>query len=687
MIADRGLQLIDTLRACRATFASMPEPVAPTSPHHAIAKRLIDGRTWVSDVALSPDGRRVASVVSVTSLDQNTTTSSVWLDGSPLSSGGRDGQPTWSPDGRSLAFTAARSEKKEATTLHVIPIDGPGETRTVCEMLDGIGDVAWSPDGQWIGFTSRTQDDRYLHDEALQPPRKIDRFFSRLDGEGWIFDRPSHVYVVRADGTAGPRNLTAGPFQHSGIAWLRDSRGLITAAQRHDTWDTDFAEDLYVIPLDADDHPESIRCLTAHDGLYSKPAVSPDGSRVAFVGHSDTATYPQNAGVGVLPIGADTAATAADISWVSAAMDRTFDPIACGRPPIWVDDETLVVAADDRGETHVYQMPADGSGVPQPLTSGALTVRGYDMAAATLATIRSSVDHPPELWLGDERSSTVAEDLAKHSLSWEKFAAPTSDGTDVIDAWIMRPSGFDEAATYPVLLNVHGGPFTQYGEVFFDEAQMQAAAGFVVLMCNPRGGSGRSTAWGQAILGTLHPVAPGSGWGSVDIDDVLAVLDTALDRFDFCDADRVGMLGGSYGGFVATWLAAHHGHRFRGICSERAVNNLLSEEWSSDAATAFRTEHGPSHIDAPEVYTDCSPMVRVKDIDVPMLLIHSENDLRCPIAQAEELFVALRLLGKPVDFYRFPGECHELSRSGSPVHRVQRAEIILDWFTAKLAPR
>jgi dipeptidyl aminopeptidase/acylaminoacyl peptidase len=238
-----------------------------------------------------------------------------------------------------------------------------------------------------------------------------------------------------------------------------------------------------------------------------------------------------------------------------------------------------------------------------------------------------------------------------------------------------------------VLLNVHGGPFTQYGEAFFDEAQMQAAAGFVVVMSNPRGSSGRHTAWGQAITGPRHPQIPGSGWGTVDVDDVLAVLDAALDRYPFCDLDRVGMLGGSYGGYMATTLAGRHGARFRAICSERAVNDFLALEQSSDVATVFRVIHGPTHLDDPDEYARISPLRHVRDIDVPMLLLHSENDLRCPISQAEQLFVALRLLGKDVTFYRFPAESHELSRSGSPVHRRMRAEIILDWFTARMQPR
>lgn len=660
---------------------------SPPSAHRRIAERLIDQRSQVGGIAVAPDGSHVAFVVATTNLDENTTSTRIWLDDGPLTSGDHDRQPAWSSDGRSLAFTSRRGENKTEATLHVLAVDRPGETRTVCTMPDGLDDVCWSPDGRWIAFTSRTRDERYTKDDvSWQPPRKVERLFSRLNGEDWIFDRPRHVHVVAADGTGSPRNLTPGEFQHGGLSWLADSSGLVTGAQRHDTWDLDLAEDIYLVPLDADVRPDAIRSLTGHDGSYSLPSISPDGTRVAFVGYGDLITFPQNAKVGVLPLDSD-GAPESEIAWVSAALDRTFFSFAGPRAPAWEDDATLLATAEDRGAAHLYRIAADGSSAPAPVTSGALNVVGFDVAGGTIATARTTVDRPAELYVGEDRRTDVAARFSRDVLGWERFAAPTTDGSGEIDAWIMRPADFDETQTYPVLLNVHGGPFTQYGEYFFDEAQMQAAAGFVVVLGNPRGGSGRDTAWGQAILGPHHPVNPGSGWGGLDVDDVMAILDTALDRYPFCDRDRVGMLGGSYGGFMATTLATRHSDRFGGICSERAVNNLLSEEWSSDISTAFKSEHGMTFIENPQVYLDASPIEKVRDIDVPMLLMHSEEDWRCPIIQAEQLWVSLKLLDKDVDFYRFPGENHELSRSGSPVHRVQRAEIILDWFADKLTAR
>ncbi len=669
-------------------MSPLPPPIpasAPAGPsHREIAERLIDGRSAVGQVAVAPDGSHVAFVVATIDLAKNTTRTRVWLDDAPVTGGDHDATPAWSPDGRFLAFTSRRGEKQGDTTLHVLPVGGGGEVRTICTMPDGLGDVAWSPDGHWLAFTSRTRDERYTAEDASwQAPRKVERFFSRLNGEGWVFDRPQHVYVVAADGTGAPRNLTPDEFEHDGVSWLRDSSGVVTSAQRHDTWDRDNAVDLYVVPLRSGDD-NGIRPLTAHDGQYGRPSVSPDGTEVAFIGTPDPSTYPQNAKVGILPVDSVAAAHTA-IRWISAGFDRPFETTVGGPAPAWESDTHLYATAEDRGATRLYRLPADGAFVPAPVTDGAVTVTSFDVAGGVVATARTVVDHPAELYVGDERRTHVGDALADELLGWEHVTARTTDGTGEIDIWIMRPAGFDETERYPVLLNVHGGPHTQYGEYFHDEFQMQAAAGFVVVAGNPRGSSGREEPWGQAIMGPDHPVRPGSGWASVDVEDVLAIIDAVLDRYEFCDADRVGMLGGSYGGYMATWLAGHHGDRFRALCSERAVNNLASFEPTSDIATAFHAFHGVTQFDDPDLYERLSPIRAIHDIDTPMLIIHAEEDWRCPIGQAEELWVGLKLLGKEVDFYRFPGENHELSRSGSPLHRVQRGEIILDWFAAHLS--
>ena len=667
-------------------------PTEIKSPNLELAEKIISHQIGAASPAVSPDGNLVAYIVTRIDFKANKYRSQVWIartDGStaprPLTAGEkRDGNPSWSPDGTWLAFSSGRSEKKGETTLCIIPIGTNGEIRTVATMPDGVGSVRWSPDGKLIAFTSRTQDDRYTKDdESWMAPRKIETFFTRLNGEDFVFDRPSHVYVVPADGTAEPRNLTPGPRQHSSPAWLADSSGVVTDGALHDGWDIDLANDLHIVKLDG-----TITTLTEHTGVYFSPSVSPDGTKVAYLGNDDPLTSPQNEHVGVLDL------TTKKRQWVSRALDRTFAPTSGGIAPAWVDSNSLIAYAEDRGTAQVVQIDASGKKDPSYLTHGRRMTKSFDAAGGTVAFIASEVNQTSELYVlvkGKERRLTdvgAALTAATAPQSWELFTVPCGSpyggGPAEVDAWIMKPKDFDPQKKYPVLLNVHGGPHTQYGETLFDEAQIQAAAGFVVLMSNPRGSSGREQAWGQAILGRKHLVAPGTGWGGADVDDILAVLDGALAKYSFCDATHVGMLGGSYGGYMATLLAGRHGSRFKAICSERAVNNMISEEWSSDIGTVFRVEHGPNHLDDAEEYMRMSPISQVRDINVPLLIIHSENDLRCPISQAEELFVAMRILGKDVTFYRFPGETHELSRSGSPVHRAQRFEIILDFFAKHL---
>jgi dipeptidyl aminopeptidase/acylaminoacyl peptidase len=249
-----------------------------------------------------------------------------------------------------------------------------------------------------------------------------------------------------------------------------------------------------------------------------------------------------------------------------------------------------------------------------------------------------------------------------------------SDGAE-IDAWVMRPAGCEPGRRYPTLVNMHGGPFAQYGWTFFDEFQVQTGAGYAVLFCNPRGSSGREDAFAQAIIGCP---------GEPDSADVLAMLDEALQRYDFLDPGRVGLIGGSYGGYLAGWIVGHT-DRFVAAVPERGLYNRYSKDGTSDIWSGY-TYLRVHQWQNPELYWRYSPIAYVQNIRTPLLILHSEEDLRCPIEQAEQLFTALKQMRREVRFVRFPGENHELSRSGKPSHRVQRFGYILDWFAEKLQP-
>ncbi len=643
----------------------------------------------VGQPALSPDGRTAAFVVTRVDAEQNDYRSQIWLaevDGSgapmPFTSGEhKDANPAWSPDGTRLAFTSSRGAGEQTkASLQVAPVRSGGEVVGLARFPEGVGELAWSPDGSRIAFTTRTQHERYAEkDEGKRPPRRMTRLFSRLDSVGPTSDRPSHVYVVRADGATPPRNLTPGEFQFSGPSWTPDSATLLVGGAAHDTWDLDRKSDVHAIDVATGER----RVVTGTTGVYGSPSASPDGQRVAFLGTDDPDTHPRNPHVAVRALSGDD-----DHVWVSRELDRTFAPFPDGREPVWLDDDTILCSAEDRGDVHLYLLRADGKEAPEPAWDGTGCVTGYDAAGGTIVFTLSTDTRPGELYVldaeGHRRVTDLTSGFAEQAMlqQSERLTVPSSDGSLELDAWLLRPADFEEGKTYPLLLNVHGGPFSQYGNRFFDEVQMQASAGYAVLWSNPRGSSGREESFGRAIAG---PALGGSGWGSVDYDDVMAVLDHTLAKHSFIDAERVGILGGSYGGFMTSW-AVSHTDRFRAACSERAANNLLSLEWGSDAAGAFRTWFGVSHLDAPDAYLAHSPISYVRDIHTPLLIMHSEGDLRCPVEQADQLFVAMRMLEKEVEMVRFTGESHELSRSGSPAHRRQRMELILEFFDKHLKP-
>ena len=642
--------------------------------------------TAVGDPRLSPDGSTVAFTMTTIDLDANEYHTGIWVacvEGSaeprPFTSGEhKDSTPRWSPNGEWLAFVRHEQDAKE-TKVCVIPARG-GEARTLVTWKDDVSDLAWSPDSRRLAFLGRVRDEaRYGADkEKDQPPRHITRLVSRIDSIGWIVDRPTHVLVVDADGVDGePLQLTTGEFEDGGLWWSPDGREIAFAAGRHDTWDLDNAADLFVVASDGGAEP--LR-LSETGPAYARPSFSPDGSLIAFH-RGDERSAPRHSQVGVLD------RASGEMRILTASLDRNCAPYPASRGPVWNGDDLLFLV-EDSGNTQLYRVPADGRGKPELVVGGDRQVGAFDVVGSTLAYTVSTPTAPPELFLrvgGEDRQVTHAGDPFRESVSLvepQRFTATSPDGAEV-EAWFMAPVAAEPGRRYPTLLNIHGGPFTQYGNRLFDEFQLQVAAGYAVIYANPRGSSGYSEAWGRAIRGRTAPDDPGAGWGGVDYDDLLAVVDEATRRFELVDPDRLGVLGGSYGGYMTSWIIGHT-DRFKAAVSERSCNNLLTMEHSSDFAGIFHQEMGVTHLEDPDEYRRVSPITYVREMRTPLLILHSENDLRCPIEQAEDLFVALRLLGRTPEFVRFPGESHELSRSGAPKHRVQRIEAILDFFDRKL---
>jgi dipeptidyl aminopeptidase/acylaminoacyl peptidase len=654
----------------------------------------IGGLVTVADARLAPDGRWVAFTVSAVDLDANRYRSQIWLapvDGSAppqvLTSGeGNHSRPRWSPTGDALAFVRhfdhGDNDKDEGDhELRVASVAAPDEAATVASWPEAIEDLAWSPDGARLAFSARLRDEEHYGPKRTrdQPPRRVRRLFFRLDSEGWVADRVRQLFVVAADGSSGPQPVTEGPFQVDGLTWSPDSRQLAFSSGRHDHWDLDLASDLFVTDVpDPGGAPTAPRRLTRTGAAYFSPSWSPDGRKIALVSEGTPLSEPRHGQIGVLDL--DTG----EVELLTTALDRHCRPFPTLREPVWAGDGVLF-RVEDGGNTHLWRTDPFG-----PLVEGEREVGAFDAMAGTIAFCASTPTATSELFVidaatGAERQLTQVGGAFRtptELVAPIAFTATAADG-NVVPAWVMPPAGARPGERYPTLLNIHGGPFSQYGNRFFDEFQIQAGAGFAVIYANPRGSSGSTEASARAIRWPEAQEDPGSGWGGVDYDDLMAVVDAAIDGFDFIDSDRLGVLGGSYGGYMTSWIIGHT-NRFRAACSERAVNNVLTLEQNSDCASAFRGYVGVSHLDNPAAYLRQSPITHVRSIETPVLILHSEDDLRCPVSQAEELFVALRLLGREPEMVVFPGESHELSRSGSPRHRVMRAQIILDWFRSHL---
>jgi dipeptidyl aminopeptidase/acylaminoacyl peptidase len=648
----------------------------------AVEPRDITRIRWVSDARIAPDGRRVAFAVTTLCEERDEYLSQLWMvdaaGGEPrrfTTGPGRDTAPRWSPDGCFVAFLSERGGRTKPQ-LHVIPADG-GEAVVLTDLANGVADPVWSPDSTRIAFVARTgggpEAEREDEKRKSKPARVITTLKYKLDGEGFVHDRRPHLFVVGRDGGA-PVQLTGGDLGESDPAWSPDGAWLAFSSARHDERDVDDASDIWLMPA-AGGEP---RRLTATDGPALAPAFAPDGAAVAYVGRAGRNRLGGHFHVFTLSVagGAPVALT--------APLDRSV-AVPGGRP-IWTPDGAVLFAVENRGAVAVCRVRPDAPGAVARIVTGSRSVADLSVSrdGARLAFVASESISPAEVFLAAADGSGERQ-LTDLNAGWKADVARgrperlTFERAGMaVDAWIIRPFGWEPGRRYPALVNVHGGPHAQYGEGFFDEFQVYAGAGYGVVFCNPRGSRGSSEAFARAVVGD---------WGGGDYADVMAAVDEALRRADWIDAGRLGLMGGSYGGFMTSW-AVGHTDRFRAACSERAVNNQLTMFGTSDIGHWFQVVQsgGAMPWEDPARWAGRSPITYATRIRTPLLIIHAEDDLRCPIGEAEQLFVALKMLGRDVTFVRFPGEHHELSRSGKPCHRLERFRIILDWFAGHLAP-
>ena len=536
------------------------------------------------------------------------------------------------------------------------------------------------PDGSAIYFTSKVdpEDADENTGKRKSDTRVITSLKYKFDGEGFLDNKRRHVHVVGIHG-GNSRAVTSGDFDCTQPSVSPDGRYLACMSNRTGDDRNNSLSDVWVTDL----HNNESRRITPEDGNYGTPTWSPSGV-LAYTGHPIVEPYGPTTLDNLYTWDPDTD----EISGLLVGIDREpgNSAIADARygvptqAPIWSHDGSSVYTLlSDRGSTHIYSCPTTGN--PESLATGTRDIQSFTLANdGTVAFASSTMDQPTEVFVRRLDGSEIR--LSNHNdpfiegidLGTVEEITYESDPGVSIHGWLLRPPGFNPNAKYPAIIQIHGGPHGMYGVGFFHEMHVLAARGYVVLYANPRG----STGYGQDFVASSM-----NDWGGADYRDVMAGV-PYLQSLGYVDMARLGVTGGSYGGYMTNWIISQT-NQFKAAVTMRSTCNRLSLYGTSDFNMMYNDwEFQGTPYDNPSFYLERSPLTYVKNITTPVLILHSENDLRCPITQGEEFFVALKKLGKVVEFVRFPDESHNLSRSGQPVHRIERLERLAGWFDTHL---
>ena len=654
--------------------------LAAPSAVHTFAPADVFALEWASDPQIAPDGSQVAYVRRSFDIKTDQPRRMIWLvgrdgtDHRPLTgSSAQEMNPRWSPDGTRLAYVSADAEGGAQISVKWLTA---GVTTRVTNLTEAPSNLAWSPDGRTLAFVMRVPVKREPLVVKLpeapkgakwaDPLKAIDRVVYRADGEGFLPDAYNHVFVVPADGGTA-RQLTEGPYDHGGLAWAPDGRELLVSANRR--------ADADMVPVDTEIYSievatGAIRALTNRFGPDDSPAVSPDGKLIAYIGFDDRYQGYQRKRLYLLR------RDSGEIRELAADLDRDV------AQPTWSrDGRKIYVQFDDQGRTKIASVNLAGKVVEltddlggeawsRPYGGGTFSVAGD----GTIAYSANDPLAPADVGLldrGKRRHLTAlnADLLSQRTLGQieEIWSTSPADGRR-IQSWLMHPPGQDPARKYPLILEIHGGPFANYGPRFAAELQLYAAAGYAVLFSNPRG----STSYGEEFGNLIHHDFPNH-----DYDDLMSAVDAAISAGGI-DGERLFVTGGSGGGVLTAWIVGKTG-RFRAAAVQKPVINWTSFVLTSDATNIFYKYwfENPPWKD-PEAYWKRSPLSLVGNVTTPTMVVTGEQDYRTPISESEQFYEALRLRGVDTLLLRVPGASHSLD--ARPSLLISRIAYILAWF-------
>ncbi len=630
---------------------------------------------FLSDPHISPDGKLVAYVVTKIDRAQNRRSSAIWLaatDGARApwqftTSPQAVNSPRWSPDGRTLAFLSARPEAGAQTEqprpqVYLLSLDG-GEARRVTNLKNGASAFQWSPDGTRLVVVSRLgPSDSRPESRERSDVRHYKNTSYKFNDTGWFDDRRTHLWVVEVKSGAAKQITDGNDWNDSDPQWSPDGTKIAFVSNRTGReYEQNRNSDVWVIAAEGG----ALNKISDHEESDNSPRWSPDGKTIAFVGATQQREHPK---VWLAPASGGTASVLAanGLDLIPAGLD-------------WSEDGRLLFFETGvKGEYHLFRIDLASKAIAQ-VTTGARAVRSVDFneRTGTMIYLVNDFKHLDDLYIADlngknERKLTNLNQALWRQLKLadvERFSYKSADNWDV-DGFLVKPIGWQEGRKYPLILSVHGGPAGQYGVDWYHEFQVYAAKGYAVFFTNPRGSTGYGQKFERGIEGE---------WGGKDYQDVMNGVDAALKRFAWIDADRMGVTGGSYGGFMTNWIVGHT-DRFKAAVTLRSVVNFVSDEGTRDGAYGHKGDFGGDLFEKFDLYWDRSPLKYAKNVKTPTLILHSDNDFRVPLEQGEQWFRALKHFGVTTEIVMFPRENHNLTRTGEPKHLVESLNWQLYWF-------
>lgn len=641
----------------------------------------------IQDAQVSPDGRHVIYVRQWTKREGEKKYSNLWV--TPVDGGKprqftygehSDGNPRWSPDGKTVAFVSNRDNEQQSQ-IYLLPFDG-GEARRLTDLKGSIADFSWSPDGTTLLMQFRKKDADAVEreeDEAKKQlgvvARRITRIDFKMDGAGYLPQEHWHIWTVNVE-SGEATQLTSGDYDEGSPRWSPDGKEIAFIVNRSDQPDlTAEMDDIYVMGADGSDE----RQLPTPEGGKMALNYSPEGDYLSYVARPEPGNWWRNNRLWIVPADGSSEAQQLTASEIHVSNSTIGDVGDRGMTaPIWYPDgESIAFQQSQHGNTIVRRVDLQGNVTDLLAEEGMYSNITMSEDGKTLAFLWSNFDDPGQLWV--MREGEAPQKLTKLNRDWldeitlgkvETAWIKGEDGND-LQGWILTPPDFDPAKKYPSILEIHGGPWLQYGNIFMHEFYYLAAQGYVVHFCNPRGGHGYGEEHGQAIE---------QSWGDRDFADVMAWTDHVA-RQPYIDTGRMGVAGGSYGGFMTLWTITHT-DRFKAAVAQRVVSNFISFWGSSDVGIHFE---GPwagdcAPWEAVDQYWQQSPMSHIANVKTPTMIIHSEQDMRCNPEQGVQVFMALRKLGIETELILFPEESHGLSRGGRTDRRIARLQHMQRWF-------